>query len=216
MYKIEREDLAEKAYEALKLMILRGELPSGEKLLQESLAENLGISRTPLCSALAKLEKEMLVTSLPRRGFYVNRLSLKELLDIYDIRLRLEPLGAGEAAERASASQIADLESAVNPPALAGVTENYRSFKEYDYRFHSLVMEISGNSFLSRMIRSFNIISLGNMQHFFKSPEQSIAEHRSLIEAIKHHDKTAAEKTMYTHIVHARQVIEKKLREENG
>ena len=111
MYKVEHEDLSAKAYREIKQMILLGELKAGEKLYQEDLADKLGISRTPLYSALSQLEKEMLIDSLPRRGFYIKQLDLAQVLDVYDIRLRLEPLGAKEAAARASAVEKKELQA---------------------------------------------------------------------------------------------------------
>ncbi|TVR06400.1 MAG: GntR family transcriptional regulator, partial [Spirochaetaceae bacterium] len=94
MYKVEYEDLAQRVYKLLKQMILQGELCSGQRLPQDELAERLGVSRTPLLSAFSKLEREMLVETVPRRGSFVRAYSSEELLNIYDIRLRLEPLGA--------------------------------------------------------------------------------------------------------------------------
>ena len=109
MYKVDYEDLSQQVYKTLKEMILTGRLSSGEKLRQDSLAEELGVSRTPLLSAFSKLEREMLVEIVPRRGAFVKKYSYEELIHVYDIRVRLEPLGAAEAAVHGSRSAIADL-----------------------------------------------------------------------------------------------------------
>ena len=111
MYKVEYEDLAQRVHKLLKQMILQGELKSGQRLPQDELAEQLGVSRTPLLSAFSKLEREMLVETISRRGSFVRSFSTKELLDIYDIRLRLEPLGARGATLQATESEIDELEA---------------------------------------------------------------------------------------------------------
>ena len=109
MYQVKQKELPETVYETIKEMILKNQLRSGEKLSQEKLAARLGVSRTPLLAAFSKLEKEMLVELVPRRGAFVKKLSKKEFEDLYDLRMRLEPLGAFEAANRRSDAQLAEL-----------------------------------------------------------------------------------------------------------
>jgi len=109
MYKINYIDLNEKVYRALKEMILKNELRSGEKLNQEKLAIQLGVSRTPLQSAFYRLEKELLVEIKPRKGAFVKQLTLKDFYELYDIRGRLESLGAYEAAKRGTQLEVNQL-----------------------------------------------------------------------------------------------------------
>ncbi|HKJ84610.1 MAG TPA: GntR family transcriptional regulator, partial [Spirochaetia bacterium] len=75
-FRVDYEDLSGQVYRMLKHMILVGELKTGEKLRQDDLAERLGVSRTPLLSAFSKLEKEMLVELIPRRGAFVKQYDL--------------------------------------------------------------------------------------------------------------------------------------------
>jgi DNA-binding GntR family transcriptional regulator len=71
MYRIETEALGKKVHRALRAMIISGELKPGQKLIQDDLANHLGVSRTPLLAAFSKLEQENLVTTIPRRGAYI-------------------------------------------------------------------------------------------------------------------------------------------------
>jgi DNA-binding GntR family transcriptional regulator len=80
------DDLGTKVYEILKEMIVKGELKPGQKLIQENLAEILGVSRTPLLQALSKLSKDHYIITVPRRGSFVKEFSNQENLDIFDIR----------------------------------------------------------------------------------------------------------------------------------
>jgi DNA-binding GntR family transcriptional regulator len=204
MYKVEHEDLAQRVHKTLKGMILNGELKSGRRLAQDELAEQLGVSRTPLLSAFSKLEREMLVTTIPRRGAFVRTYSHQELLDIYDIRLRLEPLGARNATERATDEEIEELQR------VTGIYEETVSHadpgavKEEDYRFHLLLMKMSRNEFLHNIISSNNIILIANIQGLLKDPADSLAQHRTIVDAVRSRDPDAAEECMYHHLFTSR------------
>ena len=148
MGKLDYEDLSVKVYRVLKEMILKGELKSGQKLQQEKIAEQLGVSRTPLLTAFSKLEREMLIEIKPRRGAFVRHFSNRELMDIYDIRLRLEPLGAFQAAQRADENEIADLRACIDEFVAAVQSGETGKLMEADYNIHMEIMQISKNNFL--------------------------------------------------------------------
>ena len=198
-YKVDYEDLSVQVYRVLKHMILVGELKSGEKLRQDELAERLGVSRTPLLTAFSKLEKEMLVELVPRRGAFVKKYELEELVDIYEIRIRLEPLGAAEAARHGSdegISQLLSLCSRFSELVRAGDP----GVKEVDYEFHMKIMELSGNELLYNIISSYSIIPIANFYGFFKEPATSASEHEVLCDAIRHRDVQAARRLMFAHV----------------
>ena len=200
------EDLAEKVYKSLKEMILSGALSPGEKLGQAELSKRLGVSRTPLAAAFSKLEKEMLVELLPRRGGRVRQLSHKELVDLYDVRLRIEPLGAaGAASAVASGSyspQIIQDALAVYRSAIdSGLTS---AIKRADYEFHLLIMQMSSNEALFHIVSSFNIVFICNQRGLLKPSIQSLAEHEELTVAIAAGDPVAAQAVMMHHLAGAR------------
>src|SRR6056297_12846 len=173
MHKLQYEDLPLKVYRALKEMILRGELSSGQKLQQEKLAETLGVSRTPLVTAFSKLEREMLIEIKPRKGAFVRHFSKKELLDIYDIRIRLEPLGAGEAALNGTDAQMAELRILLDAFRNAALTRQYDRIPEDDYLIHMKITEMSGNQILYQMVSNFSIIVIANLEGFPKEYDVS-------------------------------------------
>lgn len=211
-YRVEYEDLSQRVYRVLKERILKGELRSGEKLLQDELAENLGVSRTPLLSALSKLEKEMLVETKPRRGAFVRRLTHEEFIHIYDIRLRLEPLGAAEAAQNADPEGVAALSEITDAFDRLSQTEDEGGIKEEDYRFHMQIMQMSGNQLLHSIISSFNIVLIANLEGLTKDPRVSSRQHYDILNAIKQKDPDEADAAMERHLSESRQlVIEKHL-----
>jgi len=209
MRKLQYEDLPLKVYKALKEMILRGELKSGQKLQQEKLAEALGVSRTPLLTAFSKLERELLIEIQPRRGAFVRHFGRKELLDIYDLRIRLEPLGAGEAAENGTARQIGELRKLLDAFKKAALNNETGRISEDDYLIHMKITEMSGNQFLYQMVSNFNIIVIANLEGFPKDYRVSIEEHEALFKAIQDHDSETAEAMMREHLISSREIIAK-------
>lgn len=200
MYQIETEDLGRKVYKVLRSMIINGDLRSGEKLVREELAARLGVSRTPLQFAISKLEQENLVETLPRRGAHVRQYSHKELLDIYDIRCRLEPLAARDAAINATAEDIEGLASVLAAFDAAVKDGDQQRLKRTDYEFHMELLRCCGNRFLFDMLATITIIVISNTKGLLKPAERSCMEHREVLEAIRQRDPERAEALLYQHI----------------
>jgi len=209
MYRIHQEELSERVYRAIKDMILRNRLTSGEKLNQERLAQRLGVSRTPLLTAFSKLEQEMLVELIPRRGAFVKKLSKKEFEDLYDIRMRLESLAAYEAAMRRTGRQLVELEKNFREFEKLVSGEPNRNIRKADYDFHMAIMKMSANALLYRMMSSFNIIIMSNLEGLLKDAQISLEEHRRIYSSIENHDSKQAEREMYRHIEGARKNLSK-------
>ena len=102
----EYKPLRDVVFENLREAIVEGRLKPGQRLMEVQLAEQLGVSRTPVREAIRKLELEGLVVMLPRKGAYVANMSLKDLIDVLEIRASLEGLAASLAAERITDEDI--------------------------------------------------------------------------------------------------------------
>jgi DNA-binding GntR family transcriptional regulator len=198
MYRIETEALGRKVHNALRAMIINGELRPGQKLIQNDLAAHLGVSRTPLLAAFSRLEQENLVVTIPRRGAYVKQYTDKELLDICNIRMRLEPLGAREAALAASPKDIAQLETIVTKFDKAVEKRAESLIKEADYNLHMEILRIGGNKFLYDILFPYIIIVI-NMSGLMRYIELSTTEHHKIFDAIKAGDPERAESIMLGH-----------------
>jgi DNA-binding GntR family transcriptional regulator len=203
MYGIEYQDLTGQVYQAIRDMILAGELVPGQKLIQDELAERLGVSRTPLLTAFSKLEHDLLLESKPRRGMFVKTFRPEELVKVYDVRLRLEPLGAGDATEHATESEIAELREQCARFSSLAETEDPTARAE-DYRFHMRVMEMSRNDLLFNIIASYNIIVIANFYGFLKDPRVSAVEHQNIVDAIAARDRQHAMRHMFVHVNNSR------------
>ncbi|MBB6479607.1 GntR family transcriptional regulator [Spirochaeta isovalerica] len=199
-YKVETADLVEKVYSSIKEMILKGELVPGQKLIQEEMAAHLGVSRTPILSAFSKLEKEWLVKSIPRRGFYIYEMSREEKINLFDIRLRLESLGAFKAAELGTPKEKKALLSYVEKNSSKDFSTSSSGFNQHDYEFHRRITDMSRNVMLSTMISSYNIVSLSNQDDRTIDYSRSISDHLAISRAISESDAAKAEGLMRDHI----------------
>jgi DNA-binding GntR family transcriptional regulator len=200
----EHENLDQKAYMIIKKMIIERKLLPGEKIPQEKLAQDLGISRTPLVSALKFLEHEKLVEAKPRRGFFVRLFTLSEMVHIFELREILEGLTARRAAEFITDSQRKKLRAFFSQ--FVGLTDiaDIKSYAKEDRRFHNFVTEIGSKEFLKSILETYNIITysfqLVNSEGLVRPPNETIHEHRAIIEAISQRDAEAAERLMRQHL----------------
>jgi len=204
MYEVRIDDLPEQVYRQLKDMILNSELEPGQKLVQEDLAARLGVSRTPLLTAFRKLEKEMLVELIPRRGAFVRKNTEDDLLHIFDIRLKIEPLAARDAAARITDEGRALIREKHRLFADGVAVGDRIQYKRADYDFHHAIMELSGNPYLPIMLGSVNLVSISNVSGLVTDPSVSLQGHEAIVAAICAGDAQGAEDAMTRHLTLSR------------
>jgi len=212
----EHENLDQKAYQILKTMIMERQLLSGEKIPQEKLAEDLGISRTPLVNALKFLEKEKLVQSIPRRGFFMRTFTQKEMISIFELREVLEGLAARKAAQKITDGQIVKLGNFFSQFAGDRDIDDIRAYAQEDRRFHNFLLDIGAKEFLKSILETYNVIGYSYQviapEGLVRHPKETVHEHRAMIEAIARRDAEAAEDLMRQHFQRSRAVLQKSLK----
>lgn len=206
-------DLSKPVYNRLKEMIEQGDLQPGQKLIQEKLAADLGVSRTPLLKALQSLEHEMLVESVPRRGMYVRQISTQEMIDVYDCREAVESMAVKLLIDRAEDKQLDALKIIFRPFVdLNKIDTGY--YAKADEKFHNMIIELSGNPILKKMSGlseiHINVYRLG----LLRSPNDTLIEHEKIVEAIIKRDYKKADREIRNHIDLSRKVLINKLEEE--
>ncbi|MEO0672582.1 MAG: GntR family transcriptional regulator, partial [Pseudomonadota bacterium] len=139
-------------YSTLKTRIFENTLEPGRFVLQETLAAELGVSRTPVREALIRLEREGLVEIRPRRGMRVLPVSRHDMTEIYEVLAVLEAEAARLAAQRAPPEMIDALQSAADDMDSAIAVSDRLAWAEADDRFHKLLADASGNARLKRMV----------------------------------------------------------------
>lgn len=198
--------LRELVFESLREAIISGHLRPGERLMEIQLAEEMGVSRTPVREAIRKLELEGLVVMIPRKGAYVAGLSLKDIVDVFEIRGALEGLAAELAAERINEDELEELERYLVRIAEDIDKGDLEKVVATDTDFHSLLYKASRNQRLSQIINNlreqiqrFRTTSLsypGRMK-------AALEEHRKIVEAISERNGELACKLAQEHIANA-------------
>ncbi len=192
--------LYEEVAELLRQRIFNRELLPGSWIDELKLAEEYGISRTPLREALKVLATEGLVTMKVRRGAYVTEVNEKDLTDVYHLLSLLESDAAGVVAAQASASQLKELQDLHDE--LEKAISNRERFFEINEAFHMRLLEIADNRWRDQMVADLRkVMKLNRHNSLLKSGriEESLAEHRAIMQALSLHDADAAAQRMREH-----------------
>lgn len=207
MKTIEHSNLSKPIYDTLKEMILNREFQPGQKIIQEKIAQQLGVSRTPLMKALQMLEHELLLESIPRRGIYVKKVSNKELVDLYFCRESIECMAIRLATERASKNDIIKLEKLFAPYQNQLGEINPKKYQASDEAFHNMIIELCDNSILEKMSRLSQIPNRVYSLGLLRTPGETLSEHLDMIQAMKTGDAVLAEQKMKDHIKLSREAL---------
>jgi len=207
---LKRQRLVDDAAQMLREAILDGRMAGGARLLQTDLADQLGISRTPIREALVRLKAEGLVELLPGGGVQVKCLDLDEAVELYDVREVLDGLAARLAAGRADAGELKRLEKLLGRQAECVERGNAAEWFPAHVAFHEEIVKAAGNRHLARQsavvrlsIRHFHPLLLRTEHRL----ENAYREHRAIYDAIRTHDGDAAERLARAHIANAKDIV---------
>ena len=195
------ESLAEKAYVAIRRLIVTLELGPGSVINERELVERLGIGRTPVREALRRLAQEGLVEVYPRRGMFVTDVDVRKLALVSEVRVALEPEAARLAAERATDAERAELQELLDELDAAGADDH--ALMALDERIHRAVYRCARNDLLATTLEQYYVLALRiwtialDRQHELNDAVQG---HRALLEAIHDGDGERAAATMRAHV----------------
>ncbi|MBS1881745.1 MAG: GntR family transcriptional regulator [Actinobacteria bacterium] len=203
-------DAAERAYQEIRHRIAMGELEGGARLTESSLGEMLSMSRTPIRTALTRLDAEGFVTLTPKRGAVIAEDAVVDPEEFHDIRERLERHAAMVAAERRTPEQLADLRALVQEvEAELESHQRPRRHAERNARFHILVAEMSRRRRLAALISGLYDIPIledaaGRLgDHDLRAVW---AQHSEIVEAIAGADPEWAGSAMLSHLRSSRRM----------
>lgn len=202
--------LYQEVAERLRQRIFAHELPPGTWVDEQALAEQYGISRTPLREALKVLASEGLVTLKPRRGCYVTEISERDLDEVFSIMSMLEGECARLSATKATEGDFVRLRGIHADLEKAAEKGDIDRFFEANQAFHLALQEIADNRWLLHVIEDLRkVIKLSRHHSLFSEGrlEQSLAEHRDIMGALLARDSARAEKHMRTHILSGRAAL---------
>jgi DNA-binding GntR family transcriptional regulator len=203
------ESLADKAYHAIRGLIVSLELAPGAVIDERSLIERLGIGRTPVREALRRLAHERLVEVYPRRGMFVTGVDVRELARLSEVRVVLEPEAARLAAERATDADRAELAALI-----ADLDSGGDDLMGLDERIHRAVYRAAHNDLLEATLEQYYVLALRiwtialDRAHEL---EEAVEAHRALLEAINDGDGERAAETMRAHVQNFEQAMHRVL-----
>ena len=194
------ESLTTMVQREIERMILNAELREGERINENALAGQLGVSRGPIREAVRALEQAGLVRAVVNKGVFVRKVSLKEALDLFDIRAGLARVAGESAALRVSDAKLDELRRLLEEMRAARDLEAYR---DLDRAFHLKLFELSGNRKLKRLYDSCDKELRIARRHILVWPEMlklSLAEHERIIEALAARDSKRAGERFARHL----------------
>ncbi len=194
--------LAREVYNRIKGVIISGKLEPGQRLVAQQIAEEMGISRMPVREALKRLEAQGFIHSSPHRGAVVSGLSVKDVEEIYAIRRVLEAYAVRQTCKLATREHLVDLERIAGEVEVGAAREGEPAFHEKNDEFHYALFRASGNETLAELLRN-----LWEKSAYYRTLgtalkgrlDQSTADHREIIRAIRERDPDAAEELVTRH-----------------
>jgi len=203
------ELLREQVYQELKADILAGLYGVGERLSLDELAKKHRVSKTPVKEALNALQKEDLIDIIPRVGYFVSQLTVKDIQDIFELRRIVEAASAEMAARTITDEELLHLEN-MHSSYVSGDSDSYREYLQQNREFHCRVAMATRNRWLAEVVGRL----LDQMQRLLllrldlrDSADEMVREHGQLVAALRGKDSALARKHMVDAIDNARQAV---------
>jgi DNA-binding GntR family transcriptional regulator len=214
-YKPLRELVCEHIREA----IINGTFAPGERLMEIQMADEMGVSRTPVREAIRKLEMEGFVVMIPRRGTYVSNMSIRDINDVYEIRISLDTLAAGLAAERISDEELEELQRLLVKVGNAIEENDMAKVVEADIEFHDVLYKASRNERLRNIINNLReqiTVIRGVSMRYPGRLKDTQEEHRRLVESIAARNVEKSQEAARIHLENAERTLMIAMSERKG
>ncbi|MEZ4632795.1 MAG: GntR family transcriptional regulator [Deinococcales bacterium] len=205
--------LKDEAYKAVKELILEEVFPEQSFLSERSLAERLGMSKTPVRSAIERLESEGLVNVSPQQGIIVKSLSIKEINEHFDVRIALESFAVRRLSGGVSKEQHQTFLNLIKEEEQSLQLGDIRKNSELDHAFHSLLMAYSANQEMLRIMERQHDMLHRAIRKFYqhadglKRIEQGVLEHQRLITLMLEGEASRASKLIEKHIEFVKRLL---------
>ncbi len=210
--KKENKSLTSLIFDRIREDILNGRYVSGDKLVEIKLADELGVSRTPVREALKQLELDGLVDNIPNRGVVVKGISQEDIDDILTIRLCIEGLVGQWVAERISDQEIKGLEEIFDLMEFYSTKGDIDKLFELNTKFHETLYQITKSRYLESVLNDFQLFIKTARNNSLKSDgrmKDALEEHRMIINAIKKRDSDGTRQALINHISNSNENIKR-------
>ena len=212
--------LRDVVFRTLRQAILRGELKPGERLMEIRLANQLGVSRTPIREAIRMLELDGLVIMVPRKGAQVAQITEKDLNDVLEVRLGLEELAVKLACQRITESELQKLYQAsrsFEQMLETTETDDLQKLAQADVAFHDAIYNATGNAKLVSMLNNLREQMYRYRVEYLKDETiypRLLKEHKDIAESLRRKDKSRASETMREHVKNQAEAVKDMIRQQ--
>ncbi len=193
--KKENKSLTSIIFEKIREDILMGKYARGEKIVEAKLAEELGVSRTPVREALKQLELDGLVDNIPNRGVIVKGISKQDIQDIFTIRMAIEGIAVRWAIERMSENDLEALKEIFELMEFYTFKKDLEKIAELNTKFHETIYNATKSRYLEHVLKDFQYFMKTTRYKSLRSPgrmESALEEHREVLNAFMKKDADAA------------------------
>jgi DNA-binding GntR family transcriptional regulator len=204
MHRIQAKILHQEVVNQIREMIRNGVLVKGQKINEKHLCESMGVSRTPVRESLRILSSEGLIDLIPHKGAYVSQPPIKEISDMFEVMSVLEGTCARLAAKRMTEKKFRKIETLHQKLEKHYRNRDHEAYLDNNNTYHVFIQELSGNKVVNDVINGLRQKILLYRHRQLYQPErfdQSIQEHRDLLEAFRKRDAALAERLMKRHLI---------------
>lgn len=188
--------LKEYVYQELKNKLISNQFKPGERIWEEHLAEELGVSRTPVREAINQLVAEGFIENRPRKGIFAAEITKDELKKMLDVRIALESLAIRECCKNITETEMKELDSIYNTFAEALEKKDYSKASQWDSEIHRFIAKVADNKKLTAYVNDIQDVfayTRGyNIKWTKEKADRSIKEHKKIVEAIKDRNEQIA------------------------
>lgn len=206
----ENKSLSTLIFEKIREDILEKKYKPGDKLIEVKLAEELGVSRTPVREALKQMELDGLVENIPNRGVIVKGISDQDILDIYTIRTCIEALVAQWAAERISDQEMKEIEEIFDLMEFYTMKNDVEKLFELNTKFHETLYKATKSRYLEHMMKEFQFFIKTTRLLSLQSEgrkENALEEHRLIVAGLRERDVKKTRLALMSHVNNSNQNI---------
>jgi DNA-binding GntR family transcriptional regulator len=214
-----RKSLGQHVFENLKHAILRGDIPPGNRLVENRLAETMGISRTPVREAMHKLEREGIIQKLPNSGFTVTGLTREDIEETFGIRSVLESYAARLAAVNHEDGELAPLGEKIEEYQMCLDQGRLEDLPEINTQFHDILYDLSRSPKLIKMVNDLRDQIYRFRKIILKAETRARAsndDHRRMLRAMQNRDADRVERLVKEHILRGKRMVLRELKNKSG
>jgi DNA-binding GntR family transcriptional regulator len=199
MARLSKDALGDLVYDKIVLMLLNKDLKPGDKLQKKELADILGVSITPVSEALNRLIREGIVEQRDKRELYIRKFTTSDMIELFEVRAGLEGTALHICMEKLNDDEWIPLISLFDSFEVPIPREKYEDYQQKDREFHSSLLKLSGNNLIQEFIDRCDFILRCYSRGLIREPDETLPEHRKIIEAIESKDADLAQRRIMEH-----------------